>query len=160
MAFECVQCGECCTRLGHVHSIKEEYGNYRFLVNNRYTNEDTLVTVDPDKKALFDDTGIFEKHPYACPFFRHRPGSELACCSVHFTRPEICREYQCWRLLVLNPSGRRVGKIPHMRTLVSDDPLLNRIWDDCIEPQNEPDDRRWEDAMITTLAKAGYTVRR
>ncbi|MCK9579580.1 MAG: YkgJ family cysteine cluster protein [Methanoregula sp.] len=160
MVFECFQCGECCAHLGLVHSIEKEYGYYRYRIHNKYTNEDTLVTVDPDKHALFDDKTIFEKIPLACPFFRYQPGSDLAFCTVHHTRPEICRDYQCWRLLILNPRGRRVGKIPHIRSLVSDDPLLNRIWEDCVEHHNEPDDRRWEDAMITTLTRAGYTVRR
>lgn len=160
MAFECFQCGKCCAHLGLVQSIKEKYGNYRYLIYNQYTREEIPVTVDPDKREIFEDTSIFEKYPRACPFFRYRPGSELACCSVHLTRPEICRDYQCWRLLILNPRGRRVGKIPYIRTLVSDDPLLNRIWEDCVEQQNDPDDRRWEDAMITILTKAGYTVRR
>lgn len=160
MAFECFQCGKCCAHLGLVHSIKEKYGNYRYLIYNQYTREEIPVTVDPDKREIFEDTSIFEKYPRACPFFRYRPGSERACCSVHLTRPEICRDYQCWRLLILNPRGRRVGKIPYIRTLVSDDPLLNRIWEDCVEQQNDPDDRRWEDAMITILTKAGYTVRR
>ncbi len=160
MAFECFQCGECCAHLGLVQSIKEEYGNYRFLLYNRYTREDTLVTVDPDKHGLFDDTSIFEQLPHTCPFFRHQPDSDLAICTVHNTRPEICRNYQCWRLLIRNSRGRPVGKIPHIRTLVSEDPLLNRIWEECIEHNPEPDDRRWEDAMIATLAKAGYSVRR
>jgi len=127
MAFECFQCGECCAHLGLVHSIRESYGNYRFLLSNHYTNEDMLVTVDHDKHALFDDKSIFEKLPQACPFFRHRPGSELAYCTVHITRPEICRDYRCWRLLILNHRRRRVGRILYVHTLVSDDAHLNRI---------------------------------
>jgi uncharacterized protein len=160
MAFECFQCGECCAHLGLVHSIKEEYGNYHFLIHNRYTNEETPVTVDADKHAIFDDKSIFAKLPQTCPFFRHQPGSELAYCTVHLTRPEMCRDYGCWRLLILNHRGRRVGKIKYIRTLISDDALLNRIWEDCIEHIHEPDDPRWEDSMIKTLAKAGYSVRK
>ena len=160
MAFECFQCGECCAHLGLVHSIKEEYGNYRFLIHNRYTSEETPVTVDPDKHAIFDDKSIFEKLPQTCPFFRHQPGSELAYCTVHLTRPEMCRDYGCWRLLILNHRGRRVGKIKYIRTLISDDTLLNRIWEDCIEHLHEPDDQRWEDEMIRILTRAGYTVRK
>ena len=160
MAFECFQCGECCAHLGLVHSIKEEYGNYRFLIHNRYTNEETPVTVDPDKHAIFDDKSIFVKLPQTCPFFRHQPGSELAYCTVHLTRPEMCRDYGCWRLLILNHRGRRVGKIKYIRTLISDDAFLNRIWEDCIEHIHEPDDQRWEDSMIKTLSKAGYSVRK
>lgn len=160
MAFECFQCGECCSHLGFVHSIKEDLGNYRFLIHNTFTGEETLVAVDPDKHGLFDDQRIFLKIPNACPFFRHQPGSELAYCTVHRTRPEICQDYACWRLLILNHRGCRVGKIKYIRTLISDDPLLNRIWADCIDSITEPDDRLWEDEMIRVLARSGYSVRK
>ena len=160
MAFECFQCGECCLHLGLVHSIRADLGNYRFLVFNKYTGEETLVTVDPDKHSLFDDTDIFTKNPHACPFFRHQPGSELAWCTVHLSRPELCQDYGCWRLLILNHRGSRVGKIKYIRSLISDDPLLTRIWADCIEQISEPDDQAWENEMIRILSRAGYTVRK
>jgi uncharacterized protein len=160
MAFECFQCGECCSHLGLVHIVKEDYGNYKFLIYNAYTGEKTPVTVDPDKHAIFDDKRIFEKLPQTCPFFRHQPGSELAYCTVHLTRPEICRDYGCWRLLILNHRGSRAGKIKYIRTLISEDSLLNRIWDDCIADIDEPDDQLWEDQMIRILSRAGYSVRK
>lgn len=160
LAFECSQCGECCRNLGYVYVIREEYGDYRFLLHNTYTGEDILVEVDPDKRGLFDDRNIFEKFPHTCPFFRHQPGSGNALCTVHRTRPEICRDYECWRLLILDHAGRLAGRIRYLRMLCSDDPLLIKIWDDCIDVNNEPDDQKWEDAMIRTLRQAGYSVRR
>ncbi|NMB78881.1 MAG: YkgJ family cysteine cluster protein [Methanomicrobiales archaeon] len=160
MAFECFQCGECCKKLGLVHSITAEYGEFQFVVHNCHTGEDTPVTVDTDKRALFLDRSIFSGLPDACPFFRHMPGSDLAWCTVHHTRPDLCRDYSCWRLLILNHRGRRVGKIKYIRTLVSDDATLNRIWAQCIEPIQDSDDKTWEDAMIRILSRAGYAVRR
>jgi hypothetical protein len=157
--FECQQCGECCSHLGLVHSITEDRGNYTFVVHNRYTNEDTLVTVDPDKYALFNDRSIFERLPEACPFFRHAPGSERAYCTVHLTRPDICRDYGCWRLLILNPRGIRVGRIMFSRYLCSEDPFLTKIFTECIDPVSEPDETRWDDLVIRVLTRAGYTVR-
>jgi uncharacterized protein len=159
MAFECFQCGDCCTQMGLVHQVKEEYGSYHFLISNPYTRVEMQVTVDPDKHVLFDDRSIFEKFPDACPFFRHKPGTGLAYCTVHCNRPEICRDYQCWRLLIQNPRGRPVGKIRYIRTLISDDPLLNRLWKISVEDLDDPDDRRWEAAMIRILVKSGYSVR-
>lgn len=160
MAFECFQCGDCCTQMGLVYRVKEEYGNYHFLIANNYTGVDAPVTVDPDKYDLFTDKNIFTKFPDACPFFRHRPGTGLAYCTVHCTRPEICRDYQCWRLLILNPRGRPVGKIKYLRSLISDDPQLIRIWEECIEHISEPDEARWETGMIGILSRSGYCVRK
>jgi len=140
--------------------IRKGYGDYLFLVYNNYTGEEMTVSVDPDKHELFDDRSIFEKHLHACPFLRHQPGSGIALCTVHRTRPEICRDYECWRLLILDHAGRPAGRIKYIRTLCSDDPLLTRIWDDCVDGNNEPDDQKWEDAMIRILRQAGYSVRR
>ncbi|WP_342764863.1 YkgJ family cysteine cluster protein [Methanoregula sp.] len=160
LPFECFQCGECCSYLGYVHVIKEEYGDYRFLVHNNYTNEDTPVTVDPDKLGLFDDKSIFTALPDACPFFRFQPGTDKAWCTAHLTRPDICRDYGCWRLLILDHKGRRVGRIMNIRTLCSENALLTKIWESCVEEHKEPDDRKWEETMTRILRNAGYTVRR
>ena len=68
MPFECSQCGECCSHLGLVHTIAEDYGNYRFLIRNQYTGEKTVVAVDPDKVSLFCDKSIFRNVPRHAPF--------------------------------------------------------------------------------------------
>ncbi|WP_292368713.1 YkgJ family cysteine cluster protein [Methanoregula sp. UBA64] len=160
MAFDCEQCGECCSHLGLVHSIAKDHGNYEFVVFNRYTNESDLVTVDPDKHALYDDKSIFAKLPEACPFFRHQPGSEKAFCTVHLTRPDICRDYGCWRMLIVNRNGRRAGRIMFARYLCSEDPFVTTIFEKCIDPVKEPDDARWDELVIRVLTGHGYTVRK
>ncbi|MDD1702089.1 MAG: YkgJ family cysteine cluster protein [Methanoregula sp.] len=160
MAFTCDQCGECCSHLGLVHCITEDHGNYEFVVFNRYTNESNVVTVDVDKHALFEDRNIFVKLPEACPFFRHQPGSEKAFCTVHLTRPDICRDYGCWRMLIVSRSGRRAGRIMCARYLCSEDELLTRIFTECIDPVHEPDDKKWDDLVIRVLTERGYVVRK
>jgi len=130
------------------------------LVYNNYTGEETPVRIDPGKRDLFLETGIFNKLPHACPFFRYQPGNGKACCTVYLTRPDICRDYGCWRLLILDYRGRQAGKITNIRSFCSEDPVLTKLWDECIEHSEEPDDRIWEDTMIRTLTQAGYTVRK
>jgi hypothetical protein len=160
LAFECAQCGECCSHLGLVFSIKEERGGYSFLLLNQYTGELTEVVVDKDKIRLYEDRSIFERLPEACPFFRTDPVDSRAYCTVHATRPGICREYSCWRLLILDRRGRRAGRVMYLRTLVSEDQLLTLLWEQCIEPIDEPDDAAWDDEVIRILSRAGYSVRR
>lgn len=158
MPFECSQCGECCSHLGLVHVIVEEYGQYRFLVRNQYTGEKTLVTVDPDKTGLFDDRSIFAERPEACPFFRYERGAEKGYCTVHLTRPEICRDYGCWRVLILKPDGRRAGRIMGRRHLASEDEMLTRFFSEKVDHLVEPDDARWDRQVIGLLITAGYRV--
>jgi uncharacterized protein len=159
MPFECSQCGECCSHLGLVHVIREDFGNYRFLVNNQYTGEKTEVSIDPDKIGLFSDRSIFRERPEACPFFRYDRASEKGYCTVHRTRPEICRDYGCWRILILDPDGKRAGRIMGQRHLASEDEVLTRLFEEHINHLTEPDDSAWDRQVIRVLVTAGYTVR-
>ncbi|MGA2914055.1 MAG: YkgJ family cysteine cluster protein [Methanoregula sp.] len=159
MAFECQQCGECCHHMAQVHTIKEVKGDFTFLVNNQYTGEKIVVTVDPDKYDLFADIRVFGDHPEACPFLRYHPKDNLACCTVHMTRPEICRDYGCWRMLILDSRGKRAGRVMEHRAFFSDDDDLAHVWKECIDDLTEPDDAVWDTIVIGILRKAGYTVR-
>ncbi len=163
MSFECSQCGDCCSHLGLVHTIEADLGNLRYIVMNRYSGERTTVTVDPDKIALFLDTALetstFADRPEACPFFRFIREEEKGYCSVHATRPEICRDYGCWRMLILDGAGRRAGRIMESRHLGSDDPLLLSLFAEKAHLLEKLSDSDWDDAVIRMLVSAGYVVR-
>jgi len=146
--------------MGQVHTIQEICGEFEFLVNNQYTGEKTAVVVDQDKHHLFGDKSIFQKQPEACPFLRYQARDRKAYCTVHLTRPEICRDYGCWRLLILNSRGLRAGRIMYQRSFFSDDADLTRLWNDCIDTLTEPDDVVWEEKITRILIHAGYTVRK
>jgi uncharacterized protein len=157
--FECSQCGECCSHLGLVHIILEDFGNYRYLVNNQYTGEKTTVVVDPDKIVLFCNRSIFTERPEACPFFRYDRDVAKGYCTVHHTRPEICRDYGCWRMLILDAEGKRAGRIMCQRFLASEDERLTRLFEEQINTITGSDDAAWDKRLIQILEAAGYTVR-
>jgi hypothetical protein len=160
MVFECQQCGECCHHMGQVHIIWETRSDVEFLVNNQYTGEKTLVIVDKDKQGLFFDKSIFLDEPEACPFLRYYKADNKAYCTVHTTRPEICRDYGCWRLLILNFQGKRAGRIMYKRAFFSEDIILTKLWNECVDPLEEPDDELWDEKITSLLIHAGYTVRK
>ena len=145
--------------MGQVHTIRETRGEFEFLVNNEYTGEKNIVVIDPDKQSLFADKSIFPDHPEACPFLRYRERDGKAYCTVHLTRPEICRDYGCWRLLILNSQGHRAGRIMYQRTFLPDDAELILLWERCIDGLNEPDDVKWDREITRILTSSGYTVR-
>jgi hypothetical protein len=146
--------------MGQVHTICETRSDVEFLVNNQYTGEKTLVTVEQDKWDLFFDKSIFLDEPDACPFLRYRKAENKAYCTVHLTRPEICRDYGCWRLLILNSQGTRSGRIMYRRAFFSDDIILTQLWNECIDTLEEPDDELWDEKITRLLINAGYTVRK
>ncbi len=145
--------------MGQVHTISESRGEFEFLINNEYTGEKNIVVVDPDKHSLFAGKSIFPDHPEACPFLRYRESDRKAYCTVHLTRPEICRDYGCWRLLILNSRGHRAGRIMYQRTFLLDEAELRVLWERCIDDLNEPDDVKWDREITRILTSAGYTVR-
>jgi len=146
--------------MAQVHVIQETRGEFEFLVNNQYTGEKNVVRIDPDKYQLFSDTRIFGDHPEACPFLRYHPKDRLGYCCVHLTRPEICRDYGCWRMLILNSRGKRAGRVMYRRAFFSDEDDLSRLWKECIDDLAEPDDSVWDSVVIGIVTRAGYTVRR
>jgi Fe-S-cluster containining protein len=156
----CRQCGECCSHLGLVHTIRKKRGNGEFLVNNEYTGEKTVVRIDPDKVLLYADQSIFETLPEACPFLRFEPETKKGFCTVHLTRPVICRDFFCWRLLILDNAGEWVGRIMYQRYFCSDDPVLTRIWNQFVRTLDEADDAIWEEKMVQIITRAGYVVKR
>ena len=158
MPFACNQCGECCSHLGLVHTIAEDLGNFRFLVRNQYTGERTVVAIDPDKIDLFRDQSIFAERPEACPFFRFVSAVARGYCTVHATRPEICRDYGCWRILILDREGNRAGRIKARRFLAADDTRLVRLFEEQIDPLDERDDKAWDELVTRVLVGAGYQV--
>jgi len=159
MVFECQQCGECCHHMGQVHTIKEIRGEFEFLITNEYTGEKTVVIVDKDKYNLFADKKIFLEQPEACPFLRYKREDRKAYCTIHLTRPEICSDYGCWRLLILNAYGSRAGRVMFQRAFFSDEDDLTRVWKTYIDPLDEPDDAIWDEKITRILINAGYTVR-
>lgn len=158
MAFECSQCGECCSHLGLVHIVVGTMSDDRFIVLNRYSNERSLVTLDPDKTALFADRGIFASLPEACPFFRTGPDDGLGYCCVHLTRPLICRDFGCWRILILTQAGKRAGRIMERYTFVSEDDLLRQTWDQHSGSLKGLEGDEWDEAATRLFTNAGFVV--
>lgn len=158
MPFYCQQCGECCTQMGYVHTIKAEYGNHEYLIRNEYTGEETRSRVSPQMLHLFEDKSIFERWPNACPLFRYDDAEKKGYCTVYPTWPEICREFSCWRLLILDAFGKRAGRVMTGTYLACEDTLLRHVWDYHIREMEAADDADWLRKVTKILTRLGFTV--
>lgn len=143
-----------------VYATIEERGNHTFVVHNTYTGEVKEVRVDPDKIALFEDESSIGELPEACPFLRFDKETGKAWCTVHLTRPDLCRDYCCWRLLILDARGKRAGRVMYQRTFLADSEELGRLWERVQPTLNGLSGAAWDDAVIDILTAAGYRVRR
>lgn len=158
MVFRCQQCGECCSYIGEIIRIEERIGPARFRIRFSVTGEEREVSLDPDKTGIFASQDITAVRPMACPFLRF-PKPHQACCTVHRTRPELCRQYACFRVLVLDHKGNAVGKIPdRSRVLSTPDTGLRDIWNREVAGKDIPEEAAWEAHVEEVCSRAGYRV--
>jgi len=140
-------------------AIEREISDYTFLIRNEYTGERYEVVVTEVLHSLYDDKNVFNELPEACPFFRKGSNDNLWYCTVHLTRPDVCREYGCWRFLILDSQGNRAGRVMGTRHLHAENPDLQRIWEEKVRSLVEPDDSVWDRKMCEIIRLAGFTVR-
>jgi hypothetical protein len=145
--------------MGLVLSVSEQGGGGKYVLSNRYTGEKTIVEVDADKVDLFEDRSTTDQFPEACPFLRFLSMDGKAYCTVHLTRPDMCRDFGCWRLLILKPDGTRAGRVMCRSHFCPDDAGLARLWEERIRDLDDPGGEEWDRAVTTILTGAGYQVR-
>ena len=157
MTFVCQCCGDCCSTMGEIISIQEQIGSYEFRI--RYTNgEERIVSLDPDKRELFHDLKERDKKSLACPFLRQK-APDKRICTVHASRPELCRMYLCSRILVLRKDGKKAGRVLHgTRVFTTEDGALLDLWCRAIRDIPVPDDHQWEKNVDDIFTRAGYRV--
>jgi uncharacterized protein len=157
MTFVCQCCGDCCSTMGEIISIQEQIGPCEFRIG--YTDgEERIVSVDPDKRDLFRNQQQDDKKSIACPFLRQRAPRERIC-TVHASRPELCRGYLCSRILVLDKEGHKAGRVlPGTRLFTSEDRILLDIWNRTIRDITAPDDESWEKTVVDMFTLAGCRV--
>jgi hypothetical protein len=144
--------------MGQVLSIREDYEDHTFLLYNCYSAEKTHVRVDSDKQALQEDMSIFIEWPDSCPFLRSDPSKGRICCTVHLTRPEMCRDFGCWRILILDPNGRRAGRVMGKRHLTDEDPGLYTTWRQHLDQAGDMSDAEWDRDLEVLATRLGYRV--
>ncbi len=157
LPFECQRCGECCSTMGEIISVQEQIRPFEFRI--RYTDgEERVVAVDPEKRALFEDHRKVIRNSPACPFLR-QSGAHERICTVHGSRPELCRMYLCCRILILDSKGQKIGRVlPGTRFFTTEDNLLLELWNRSLRNVTVPDEDAWENSVESVLTGAGYRV--
>ena len=158
MAFQCQQCGECCSSMGDIIGIEDRIDPVRFRIRFSVTGEERMVTLDLDMVELFRSQDIGQLRQRACPFLRFRE-PELACCTIHHSRTDLSRRYTCFRLLVLDPKGNHIGRVQEGSLFFSTlDADLRKLWDDEMAGVTIPDEAAWEAHVADVFSRAGYRI--
>jgi Fe-S-cluster containining protein len=135
MTVVCQCCGDCCSTMGEIISLREQISPYEFRIG--YTNgKERVVSVDPDKRALFRVQQQDKRKSTAGPFLRQR-GPHERICTVHASRPELCRRYLGSRILIPGRDGNKAGRVPKgTRSFTTENRALLDLW--CRTIRNIP----------------------
>ncbi len=158
MGFICRQCGLCCLSLGPYLTVIQDNKDGSYLLYHEVTGETDLVCIDPDKVHLFADHTLQEEEPEACVFLRRDPTTHSIRCIIHETRPQLCRSYDCYEILITYHNGEWAGRVKGGRALLSDDPGLRDIWNELKQSLGSISDDEWKETIRVILTQHGYRV--
>ena len=77
-------------------------------------------------------------------------------CTIFSTRPKVCRDFRCYRMLVYNRDGLDCGRVIGRNTLRTEDATLAALWQEKIPPIPHDDTAAWTGKAIAILAANGY----
>lgn len=162
--FVCTLCGKCCASFGAFIRIERQLTGRDYYCRYGITNEVFMAHVRPEFADEIEgeflasdqhESGHVQK---GCIFSRkNREGNGFAC-AIYETRPVICRDFRCYRMLIYRgaekePCGRVIGT-SELRT---HDEALAALWKEQVAGINNPaygTDR--ENTITRILAAHGY----
>ena len=162
-AFECNRCGKCCISLGPHMTIERQLSDRDYYC--RCAIDDTVIPVSVEPAFRREIADEYENGPQApvieqkaCPFLRKNPGGQMTACAVYATRPKVCRDFRCYHFLIRRQDGNVCGKVIGKNTLRSDDPLLEKIWNDTVAGIPSGDPAIWKETVKKVLEGSGYRL--
>jgi len=143
--FECDLCGKCCASFGEFITVERQITAHDYFCRYGITNELFQVHVLPEYADEFADR--FEEmqdegkdiHHQGCVFTRKNPEGPGLICIIYPSRPTICREFFCYRMLINHrESGELRGRVIGINELRTQDAVLAAIWKDNIATLPHP----------------------
>lgn len=143
--FECNWCGKCCQSFGEFIKIERQVTQRDYYCRYGITNELFQVHVLPEFADEIDEEFIDmdekgkENSQKGCIFMRKNPEGKGFACAIYPTRPTICKEFLCYRMLIQHhPTGEIRGKIIGINELRTHDEVLAAIWKEKIAQLPHP----------------------
>lgn len=140
VSFVCNGCGKCCNGLGRYISIERQLNSRDYYCRNGMTGEIFPVHVASEYADAIDEaytesptgqtTGQDTKP--GCIFQQPGPKGEGFICAIYETRPRVCRDYRCYRMIVFDSTGTEAGRVVGRADIRTTDPVLARIWNEEI----------------------------
>ena len=156
VTFDCNWCGKCCVNFGAFIKIERQLTSRDYYCRNGIKNEIFLAHIEGDYADSHPPGSQDGEPAKGCPFMRKNPDGNGFACAIYATRPQICREFRCYRMLIYTRDGQECGRIIGRSDLKTADETLVQIWKKQIASLPHSDDARWEKSVIESLAAHGY----
>jgi len=144
---------------GQLIEIEKRLTGRDFLCRQKIVGGTFRARVEDRFLDAFRDTAESSRHQSWCPFLRPLPGEEgKYVCTVHNSRPLVCRSYTCCAMRIFAVDGQEAGKVKGRRSLVTEDADLRRCWEESVAPITTDDDLAWRAEVAAVLGRAGYRV--
>ena len=156
VAFKCSGCGKCCASYGDFIKIERQLTSRDYYCRYAINNEIFLAHVEGDDTIKYPFDSPEKKPKKGCPFMKKNQSGDGFTCAIYATRPRICREFRCYRMVISDDKGHECGRIMGTHDLKTSDETLARIWRDEIASLPELKAGRNTQRVIDILAAHGY----
>jgi len=156
VAFKCSGCGKCCTSFGDFIKIERQLNHRDFFCRYGIKNEMFLAHVEGDNTLNYPLDSNDEKPAKGCPFLKKNLSGDGFTCVIYATRPSVCKEFRCYRMLIYDREGLESGRIMGTHDLKTTDKTLEKIWKEEVARIPGPRDNNQEKRIIGILADHGY----
>jgi len=156
VVFRCSRCGKCCASYGEFIRIERQLTNRDYYCRYGIKNEVFLAHVEGDYTVDRHKDLNGEKPAKGCPFLKKNLSGDGFACAIYTTRPQVCKEFRCYRMLVRDSEGRECGRLMGRNDFRTTDETLARIWKEEIVPRAGSKDVLSEKYVFGILAAHGY----
>ena len=160
--FVCDLCGKCCVSLGPLITIERQLNEQDYYCRSKIDNSLFLAHVDPAYSEEISDEFAAEDAAHSgqekkpCRFLRKNRQGEGILCTVYSTRPKICRDFRCYRMLIRNHEGAVCGRVIGKNTVRTEDTALENLWKEQVTVIPYGDTAAWTEKVAGILSEHGY----
>lgn len=144
--FECDRCGKCCRSFGEFITIERQINDRDYYCRFGITREVFFVHVQPEHadaiaEAYEDGESGGDKNQKKCIFLLKDGQGDGFICAIYPSRPHICREFQCYRMVIYNTEQQVCGRVIGRNELKTADETLSTLWKEKVAPLPSPASR-------------------
>jgi uncharacterized protein len=161
-AFICGRCGKCCVSLGPHITVERQLNDRDYYCRSTVDHTIFFAQVDPEYRDEIADEfakGVPDRNSpdkKPCTFLRKNPDGDGTACAIYTTRPKVCRDFQCYRILIRNRAGNPCGKVIGKITLRTEDEALRKLWEERVAAIPSGDIAAWTEKVVQIFSENDY----